>query len=78
MFSSLGSGCLTLSFDAVKTDDYIVEVNNLLGQTIYTERMSGFGGQYSKQINLSESGSGVYFIELKNIQSIAVKKIVVR
>jgi hypothetical protein len=76
--SSLESGWITLSFNAVKTDDYTVEIKNILGQTLYTDRTIAIDGQYSKQINLSESGSGIYFVELISTHSILVKKIIIK
>jgi len=52
---------------------------NSLGQLIFKELLSNYSGQYSKRINISEYGKGIYTISLMNTnnENQNIKKIIV-
>ncbi len=59
-------GHFMLSIHATKTDNYILEIQNMLGQIVYREILNNLGGNYNHEINLTNYGVGVYTIRLIN------------
>lgn len=76
-FPNPNDGNFTVSFSASDRSDYILELKNGLGQLIYRELINDFIGTYSKQLNITEFGRGVYFVSLLNTRSEIVKKVMV-
>ena len=70
-------GHFQLNFNIVKEGNYILEIHNTLGQIVYSETLNNFNGTFSKQMDLSVYGKGVYSIRLKNATSETVIKTVV-
>ncbi len=70
-------GNFNVSFNASLKQDYNLEVQNVLGESVYHEVLPDFIGQYSKQIDISKYGKGNYLIRLSNSKNEIVRKIVV-
>lgn len=60
------NGIFNISFNDLQIDNYILEVNNLLGQNIYKEKLTNFFGSMNKEIYLSNKTKGVYYVNLTN------------
>jgi hypothetical protein len=72
------NGSFNVSFDGLEKDNYTLEVNNLLGQSVYKENFTNFSGSMNKQLSLPNNEKGVYIITLKNSNNNKIsKKIVV-
>jgi hypothetical protein len=72
------NGSFNVSFDNLEKDNYTLEVNNLLGQSLYKENLTNFSGNISKQLSLQTKEKGVYVITLTNSNNNKIsKKIVV-
>ncbi len=67
-------GHFMLNFHTTKTDTYILEIHNMLGQVVYSESLKDFSGNYSKEIDLSVYGRGMYTIRLRNSDKETVVK----
>ncbi len=77
-FPNPSEGSFTLSFDQsekAKTEIIITDVN---GKKVYSERLGKFSGNYSKLIDLSEFGSGVYLININQGKKTTSKKIIIQ
>ncbi len=61
------NGLFTLAINASTKENYMIEIRNILGQIIYSEKLDGFSGDYTKQLDMKEHGSGVYFLSLKPV-----------
>ena len=59
-------GHFMLSIHTTKTDNYILEIQNMLGQIVYREILNNLAGNYNHEINLTNYGVGVYTIRLIN------------
>lgn len=59
-------GHFILSFNVSKTDNYVLEIHDVLGQLIYTETFPDLNGKLSKEIDLSAYGKGMYSISIGN------------
>ena len=70
-------GDFTLTFNGVEKANYVVELRNSLGQSVYKEEVKDFIGSYSKSLNLEKYGKGVYTVNISNSKNQAVKKLIV-
>lgn len=59
-------GHFMLSIHTTKTDNYILEIQNMLGQIVHREILNNLVGNYNHEINLTNYGVGVYTIRLIN------------
>ncbi|MCD6068502.1 MAG: hypothetical protein K0S33_3328 [Bacteroidetes bacterium] len=55
-----------------------LEVTNLLGETIHKETIHENNTTYSKQLDISKYGAGLYFVTLKSGRNSACRKVVVQ
>ncbi len=76
VYPNPNNGLFTLHINTSNKENYIIEIRNILGQTIYNEKLNEFSGNYSKQLDMREHGSGVYFVLLKTQDNEVVKKVV--
>jgi hypothetical protein len=59
-------GHFQLNFHVTKSDNYVVEIHDMLGKVVYTESLNDFKGSYNKEIDLTIYGRGVYTIRLRS------------
>ncbi|HEU4719058.1 MAG TPA: T9SS type A sorting domain-containing protein, partial [Bacteroidia bacterium] len=59
-------GHFVLTFSSAKPENYVIEIHNMLGQVVYSEKLDNFSGDYHKDIDLSVYGRGVYSIRLRS------------
>lgn len=73
------SNIINLSFEATIANNYAITIKNMLGQIIFSESVRGASDAFTKQIDLSSTPKGIYFIELQsNPDKSVVKKIVLQ
>ena len=70
-------GNFEISFVVIEQGDYKVELVNALGQLVYKEELKNYNGKYSKHLNVTEYGKGMYMLTLTNSRNETVKKIIV-
>ena len=68
------------SYDVVSrtSSDIVVEVLNLQGQLMFTQKMSGINGNYTGTINIGNNPRGIYYLRINNGQDIRVEKVLVQ
>jgi hypothetical protein len=71
------NGAVQLVLNASAKDDYNLEIRNTLGQIVYHEKLTNYTGTYTKNIDLTTFGKGMYFFTLSNSTQQGVKKIIV-
>lgn len=59
-------GHFQLNFNVNKSDNYVLEIHDALGQIVYKESLLNFRGMYNKDIDLSIYGKGIYTIRLRS------------
>jgi S1-C subfamily serine protease len=69
------SGKFLLEFTLPGNGDLGVRLHNGAGREIYSYEMSGFTGAFSDTVNISQNGTGNYFIEIKHGDKHLSKKI---
>ncbi len=77
LYPNPNNGLFTLSFNARNEENYNIEISNILGQIIYSEKLNGLSGAFTRQIDMKDHGSGIYFVSFKTPQSEVVKKVIV-
>ncbi len=77
VYPNPSEGICTVSFNAATADSYRLVFTNALGQMVYQESLKNFGGEYSKQIDVSQFGKGIYLINLSSSDTQIVKKVFV-
>ncbi len=79
VYPNPNEGSFNVSFEVSKKSSYTLELKNVLGQIVYSEKLpADFVGQYSKQINISEYSKGIYTLSLTDAQQSINKKIIVQ
>lgn len=66
---------ITIEFETV-AKEALIEIKNLLGETIYSELLKNAIGKQSKSIDLSMFSNGVYFVQIQNDQGTLSKKFI--
>lgn len=77
IYPNPNNGNFSIAFDIITKADYKVELRNTLGALVYQELLTDFNGTYSKQLDVTEYGKGIYMISLTNSKNKAVKKVLV-
>jgi hypothetical protein len=79
IYPNPNSGNFELSFYVSVRSNYKIELTNALGQLVYKEELNNYMGQYSKSIDISDYGKGVYSIRLTgdDNKKQSVKRVVV-
>ncbi len=70
-------GLMNVYFEAANNANYNVKIMNAIGQVVYEESLSNFNGIYSKAIDITKYGKGVYILTVSNAAVQQVKKLAV-
>ena len=76
VYPNPNNGIFTVEFNNVKSDDYLLTINNVLGQTVYTSSVTS-NGLNSETIDLSDFDKGIYILEISNSNATISEKIIV-
>ncbi|MES2287813.1 MAG: T9SS type A sorting domain-containing protein [Bacteroidota bacterium] len=77
VYPNPNDGNFNVSFNVPSKATYKLELRNTLGQLVYNETLTDFSGSYSKQMDVSQFGKGIYLISLTNSNNNTIKKVVV-
>jgi hypothetical protein len=67
-----------VSFTSETIQDLKVRILNVVGGELVSEDLQQFIGEYAKQIDLSNYAKGIYFLEIKTINGIINKKLMLQ
>jgi hypothetical protein len=71
-------GKFNLSFSLENKGKTEINIIDMQGKQIYNEVLRNFSGQFSKDIDISDAGKGVYFIQIIQGKQATAKKIVIQ
>ena len=77
VYPNPSQGNFDVSFSVILKASYKLELKNTLGQIIYQETLNDFLGLFSKQLDISQFGKGIYMISLTNSNKETIKKVVI-
>lgn len=77
VYPNPNDGNFYISFNSALKATYTLELKNTLGQLIFQETLTDFTGNYSKPMDVSQFGKGIYMISLTDSKNTTIKKVVV-
>ena len=77
VFPNPTNGLLTVNFYSGKNENVNLAIFDILGKELFSEKDIYNSGSFTKQLDISQYKSGVYFVKLQNKNSRIVKKIVI-
>jgi hypothetical protein len=76
VYPNPNNGLFTAYFNATSIDNYTVKISNTLGQVVFQETLNNFSGNYSKQMDVSAFGKGVYMMSVSGSKNETIKKVI--
>jgi len=77
IYPNPNEGKFTLNFGVQIRDNYKIEIRNTLGQLVFSESLNSYSGNYSKPVDISMHGKGMYIISITNADNESLKKVLV-
>lgn len=77
VYPNPNDGNFNISFNVITKATYKLELMNALGALVYKEILTDFNGTFSKQMDLTKYGKGMYLISLSNPDIETIKKVIV-
>lgn len=77
LYPNPNDGNFTLSFDFTTQKDVTIEVFDVSGRIIYTDRENNIM-TYNKQIGLESAESGIYFVRIITTEGVVTEKVMVQ
>lgn len=78
VFPNPSTGNITLTFELPGKGKTNIRITDLNGKTVYEEQLGeAYSGRYTKDIDLSKYGKGIYMVEVRKADNVLVKKVVV-
>ncbi|MCC7303648.1 MAG: PKD domain-containing protein [Bacteroidia bacterium] len=77
LFPNPNDGVFNLEFGILGSHNLTIEIQNAIGQTVYSEKLSTFSGNYSHRFDITSFGKGVYTLSIRNEANQSVKKVIV-
>ena len=76
LYPNPNQGSFTLKFEVNQSQNVEINMFNVAGQTILTEKIGNFSGSYLKNIQIANQASGMYFLEVKAGNAVYRTKVV--
>ncbi len=71
-------GKFDLSFKLNKNEPVQIKIFDVQGKVVYSEKVSDFSGKYANNIDISESGEGIYILQIVQGNKASTSKIVIK
>ena len=67
-----------ISFTSEDVQNLRVRILNLIGEELINEDLQQFIGEYTKQIDLTKTAKGIYFLEIETNDGVINKKLILQ
>ena len=67
-----------ISFTSEEIQNLKVRIMNVIGEELINENLEQFIGEYTKQIDFTETAKGIYFLEIETNEGIINKKLILQ
>lgn len=78
LYPNPSKGTFKLQFDLPEKGQTEVKVFNAAGRTIYEYELGNFSGDFSDEVDISQNGVGTYFLQIRQGEKYASKKIILQ
>jgi S1-C subfamily serine protease len=78
MFPNPSKGMFRLSFDLPQSGDTVIRIYNAQGRKIYEYDLGEFSGDFSDEVDISQNGTGTYFLEIRQGGKSKTQKIILK
>lgn len=78
VFPNPSMGMFELEFTVPNQGETVINIFNALGRKIYTYDLGNFSGAFKDAVDISQNGTGFYFLEIRQDGKSMVKKIVLK
>ncbi len=78
LYPNPSKGMFKLQFDLPEKGQTEVKVFNAAGRTIYEYELGNFSGDFSDEVDISQNGTGTYFLQIRQGEKYASKKIILQ
>jgi hypothetical protein len=72
------NGKINLSFTLEEMKDVTINIYDINGRVVYTETIKNFQGSYQKEIDISDKGTGAFFLQIVQGLYDVIKKIIIQ
>ena len=69
---------VNIHFNSTRHQDIKLKMMNNIGQTIFTENLKQFKGEFFKEITLEKYSKGIYFLEIETDDGVINKKLILQ
>ncbi len=77
IYPNPNTGNFMIEMDITKVANFQIKLLNVIGQTVYEEKVNSRSGIYQKEINLSGHGEGIYFLSIETKEGVIRKKVLI-
>ena len=78
LFPNPNMGMFRLEFDLPNRGTTLIRIFNSAGRSIYEYDLGNFSGRFEDNVDLSQNGTGFYFLEIRQDEKYLTKKIVIQ
>ena len=78
IYPNPSSDIFNVSFTSIDKQDLRVRILNIIGEELVSENLEQFIGEYTKQIDLTNNGKGIYFLEITTYNGLVNRKLILQ
>jgi len=78
IFPNPGNGVFTVQMDVAEEQDLTIELLNVAGKVVYTEKVHLIEGRFTKTLDVQHLNSQMYYMRMNNENGSVVKKLIIK
>ena len=78
IFPNPNNGIFTIQMNVAEEQDLTIELMNVAGKVVYTEKFHVTRGQFSKTLHVQHLNSQLYYLRLNNENGTVIKKLIIK
>lgn len=78
IFPNPGNGVFTVQMDVAKEQDLTIDLLNVAGKVVYTEKVHLIEGRFTKTLDVQHLNSQMYYMRMNNENGSVVKKLIIK
>ena len=78
LYPNPNEGLFNLSFELPEREETLIRIYNEQARAIYEYELGEFSGDFSDQVDISQNGTGTYFLEIRQGKKAMTQKIILK